>query len=103
MKDCPKCAGKLIQGFMPDRTHGGTFLHRWHKGAPSFSLKSFWSEMRCNWSDSIPIAAFRCEACGFLELYADQSFDTTKQKTDSDGRRQNKAEQGGDGDAEEAV
>jgi len=68
---CPKCDGSMVQGFIPDRAHTGSFLMRWHEGRPK---QGFWNEMKCRWSRTLPIAAFRCEECGYLELYADPSF-----------------------------
>jgi hypothetical protein len=71
LKKCPKCTGAMIQGFVPDFMHGGCLVGTWHEGQPR---KSFWLGTHASHGDGIPIGAFRCAACGFLEFYADEEF-----------------------------
>ena len=69
---CPKCTGPMIQGFVPDYSHGAVFVEGWLEGGPK---KSFWRRTQAPLSaGGIAIGAFRCEKCGFLELYADDRF-----------------------------
>ena len=68
---CPKCNGEMVQGFVPDYSHGATIVSAWQEGQPK---KSFWRRTQATFSKGIPIGAFRCHKCGFLELYADTSF-----------------------------
>lgn len=68
---CPKCNSQMVQGFIPDHTHGAHLVGSWHEGAPK---KSFWRGTKAPISAGIPIGAFRCSGCGYLELYADTKF-----------------------------
>ena len=72
LQRCPKCGGEMEQGFVMD--FGDKYLRKvssWAKGSP-----------RLNWIDNtkvpeeglIPIGAFRCSSCGFLEYYAREEF-----------------------------
>ena len=72
-KQCPKCEGRMAQGFVPDFSHGGAIAGRWNAGSPR---KSFFGGLKGLWySDGIPIAAFRCGRCGFMEFYANSGFE----------------------------
>ena len=68
---CPKCRGEMVQGFVPDYSHGAALVGGWHEGQPK---KSFWTGTKAPWSEGVPIGAFRCQTCGFLEFYANPSF-----------------------------
>ena len=68
---CPKCNGEMAQGFVPDYSHGATLVGSWHAGHPK---KSFWSRTKAPFREGIPIAAFRCQKCGFTEFYSDAKF-----------------------------
>jgi hypothetical protein len=68
---CPKCSGKMEQGFIFDMAHGTRLVSHWAPGAPQ---KSFWFGTRLPEEKLIPIGAFRCESCGFLESYARDEF-----------------------------
>jgi hypothetical protein len=69
--NCPKCKGNMVGGFIPDVTYGGFIVTGWHEGDPK---KSFWMRTKVSLEDCVPIRAFRCSGCGFLELYADKKF-----------------------------
>ncbi len=70
-KKCPKCSGNMLQGFLPDfYSHGALFVGSWMEGEPK---KSFWTRTQPR-EGGVPIGAFRCQNCGFLEFYADQKF-----------------------------
>ena len=71
---CPKCKGEMVQGFVPDYSQAGVFLGGWHSGHPK---KSFWTITKAPMSEGIPIGAFRCQKCGFLEFYSDFKFAAT--------------------------
>jgi len=43
----------------------------WHPGQPK---QSFWRTTKVSSEECIPIGAFRCPECGFLEFYADPKF-----------------------------
>ena len=71
---CPKCDGEMEQGFMLDSTHGGQISSQWAAGVPE---KSFWTRTKAVPEDTIiPVGAFRCASCGFLESYARPEFAT---------------------------
>jgi hypothetical protein len=69
---CSKCNGPMTRGFVPDFfTHGATRVPGWQEGEPE---KSFWCGTNADRSSIIPISAFRCDRCGFLEFYANPEF-----------------------------
>jgi hypothetical protein len=68
---CPKCSGRMEQGFVPDNTYGARLISHWVPGAPQ---KSFWVGTKAPDANVIPIGVFRCSACGFLEQYAGHKF-----------------------------
>ena len=68
---CPKCGSGMKQGFVLDNIPGGRIVSQWAEGAP---LKSFWTGTKLPDEDFIPIGAYRCSSCGFLELYARPEF-----------------------------
>jgi hypothetical protein len=61
----------MVQGFVPDRSYASVYVPTWHDDEPK---KSFWSRTKEPDSDGLPIGAFRCQECGFLEFYADARF-----------------------------
>ncbi len=70
-KKCPKCAGNMVQGFVPDYSHQHARVLGWHDGQPK---KSFWTGTKAPIDEGFPIGAFRCEKCGYLEFYANPNF-----------------------------
>jgi predicted nucleic acid-binding Zn ribbon protein len=64
---CPKCDGAMEQGFVMDFTHGSRLVSSWVPGPP---MKSFWFGTQMPAERLVPIGAFRCTRCGFLESYA---------------------------------
>jgi hypothetical protein len=58
-------------GFVMDMSHGARLVSQWAAGAP---VKSFWFGTQLPEEKLIPIAAFRCASCGFLESYARDEF-----------------------------
>lgn len=67
MLECPKCKGRMEEGFLLDNTHGGYAASRWVKGAPE---KSFWTGIKIRNKEQRAVSTFRCASCGYLELYA---------------------------------
>jgi len=74
-KQCPKCPGKMEQGFLPDYSHSTILVMTWYPGIPK---KSFWRGLKLNVKAGLPIGAFRCKLCGFLELYANEDYAAEK-------------------------
>ena len=68
---CPKCKGDMVQGFVPDYSYGAVLVAGWQAGQPK---KSFWTSTQSPRFEGVPIGAFACAKCGFLEFYAGQRF-----------------------------
>ncbi len=69
---CPRCAGRMEQGFVVDNAHGGARLvSHWVEGPPE---KAFWTRTKAPSAAQIPIGTFRCSSCGFLESWARPEF-----------------------------
>lgn len=71
---CPKCGGRMEQGFVMDNTHGARVVSRWAAGAPQ---KSFWTGTKSPAEKLVPIGTFHCSSCGFLESYARTEFEAS--------------------------
>ena len=68
---CPKCKGEMVQGFVPDYNLGAALVVSWHAGEPKKRIVGHTKAPRAK---GVPIGVFRCQKCGFLELYADAEF-----------------------------
>jgi predicted nucleic-acid-binding Zn-ribbon protein len=68
---CPKCKNKMIHGFVPTYFHNNLEITNWCEGIPK---KSFLGGVDSQSDVNIPIGAFRCKNCGYLELYAKQEY-----------------------------
>ena len=64
---CPKCSGRMEQGFMPDSKQNGTKVTEWTEGAPQ---KGIFGIVRTRGLRNLTIEAWRCQRCGYLETYA---------------------------------
>jgi hypothetical protein len=69
--NCPKCQGELVQGFIPDLAFAQAVVGHWYKGPPRTHYSG---DMKVPALGGLPIAAFRCSQCGYLELYADKEY-----------------------------
>ena len=68
---CPKCNGDMVQGWIMDVVPSGRTVSEWAPGPPR---ESFWTGTLLPDSAPVPIGAFRCSGCGFLESYARHEF-----------------------------
>lgn len=69
---CPKCdSGEMIQGFLPEFTHTAVFVTGWQEGNPK---KSLWTRTKASPRKTMPVGAFRCNRCGYLEFFANPDF-----------------------------
>jgi predicted nucleic-acid-binding Zn-ribbon protein len=68
--DCPKCGRSMEQGFVVDNGYKVRSVIHWARGAPQ---KSFWSGTKLP-DVVLPIGAFRCSSCGYLEFFARKEF-----------------------------
>jgi hypothetical protein len=82
---CLRCQGDLKAGFIPDASYNAIFLTSWVEGTPE--IKTGWL-VALRGADLVgkvlnfknlmnrpkhPIVAYRCTACGMLELHAPSS------------------------------
>ena len=65
---CPKCGGEMEKGWLPDDTYGGVHRTAWTAGDPQRGLLG--SIVYPKRDATLPISAFRCCDCGFIEHYA---------------------------------
>lgn len=65
--ECPKCKGKMDEGFIVDEGHGHKYASNWVEGPPE---KSFWQGIKTRGKKKVQVKAFRCKVCGYLESYA---------------------------------
>jgi hypothetical protein len=64
LKVCPKCSGKMTPGFLKEIGHYGSSPYIWApKDEAPFAVKGAPSSRR-------DVHLFRCDQCGYLELYA---------------------------------
>ena len=72
MADCPKCRGRMTQGFVYLPDTGGRV--KWRDGEPGF-WKALMSGFNQKTSD---LMSHRCSECGFIEFFADTSAKPVK-------------------------
>ena len=65
--DCPKCRGRMEEGFIKDEGYGTSHPSKWVEGTPE---KSFWTGLKTRGKEQVEIRTFRCTQCGYLESYA---------------------------------
>ena len=66
--ECPKCGKQQMEvGFVIDHTHGSIIPGTWVDGVP---IKSVWTGLKLKGRRRIPMTAYRCVRCGFVEFYA---------------------------------
>ena len=63
---CPKCNGRMEEGFIPDYGYGEKHAAGWHPGTPN---KKWWG-LKVDRKVMRRIESFRCTKCGYLENYA---------------------------------
>ena len=71
---CPKCNGGMVQGFACGREGPNRILSTWEEGVPEKVGWLFRQVRKVPPDKSVPVAIFRCLACGFLESYARPEF-----------------------------
>src|SRR4051812_44116186 len=64
---CPKCGGRMEEGYVPDYAYGMVLRPSWFPGAPEISR---WYGLKTKGRPSFPILTFSCVGCGYLESYA---------------------------------
>ena len=72
MADCPKCRGRMTQGFVYLPDTGGRV--KWVDVEPGF-----WNALKSGFSrKSSDLTSRRCSECGFIEFFADTSAKPVK-------------------------
>jgi predicted nucleic-acid-binding Zn-ribbon protein len=64
MSDCPKCRGRMTQGYIYLPDTGGRV--KWHDGEPGWKAM-----LGLGGGKSSDLVSRRCTECGFVEFYAD--------------------------------
>jgi phage FluMu protein Com len=65
---CPKCKTLTERGHRPDLAHGYALLASWAPGAPE--VRRLVGGIKVHSEQLIPLLAYRCPSCGFIEFYA---------------------------------
>lgn len=65
---CPKCATPMERGHVPDAAEGLSFPSAWAPGAPQH--RRFLNGIKTAPKEELPLHAYRCSACGYVEFYA---------------------------------
>ena len=63
---CPKCKHQMQEGFPLDRGDAPARVGEWVEGAPEYG----WLGVKWVRRKRLPITAYRCPSCGYLETYA---------------------------------
>lgn len=65
---CPRCDKAMDRGHLPDVAHGQVLRGSWARGEPE--ARRFFGGIKYDQDALIPLSAYRCPACGLVELYA---------------------------------
>jgi hypothetical protein len=65
---CPKCSKLMERGYVPDVSHSQVYQGSWARGIPE--QRRFVGGIKHKQSDTIPVDAYRCPSCGYVEFYA---------------------------------
>jgi predicted nucleic-acid-binding Zn-ribbon protein len=66
---CPKCQKTMEEGHVPDHTgHNNATQSAWAHGL--VERLRFLGGIKVRRKELIPLAAYRCPSCGYVELYA---------------------------------
>ena len=65
--ECIRCHTQMEVGYVADSGEGGYSQHNWCPGEPK---KSFWTGLKMEADQLVPVKTLRCPKCGYLESYA---------------------------------
>jgi hypothetical protein len=66
---CAKCQKSVMEaGWIPEATRDGLVQSAWLPGPPE--PRHFFFRMPWKKDERIPVRAFRCPKCGYIEFYA---------------------------------
>jgi hypothetical protein len=63
---CPKCKHQMQEGFPIDTGLAPARVSEWVEGPPQYG----WLGIKWVHRKRLPITAYRCPSCGYLETYA---------------------------------
>lgn len=66
--ECPRCQKKMEPGHIPDLGHGVVVQSSWAAGMPR--VRRFLGGIVYQKKQIVPMMAYRCPRCGYVELYA---------------------------------
>ena len=66
--ECPRCHKTMEPGHIPDLGHGVVAQSSWVAGLPQ--VRRFLGGIRYDKKALVPMTAYRCPRCGYVELYA---------------------------------
>lgn len=64
--ECPKCAGRMDEGYLLDNSDKGAAPLQWISDPP----ERRWWGIRLKGHAQLQVRSFRCRSCGYLESYA---------------------------------
>jgi predicted nucleic-acid-binding Zn-ribbon protein len=65
---CPKCQKTMEEGHVPDIGRNSATQSGWAHG-PAERVR-FFGGIKVKKKEQIPLSAYRCPSCGFVEFYA---------------------------------
>ena len=65
---CPKCQKTMERGHIPDRGRNQVYQTGWSRGGPE--RQRFFGGIKFRPKEQLPLTAFRCPSCGYVEFYA---------------------------------
>ena len=65
--ECIRCHAQMEVGFVADIRQGGYSQQNWCPGEPK---SSFWTGLKVESDQFVPVETLRCPNCGYLESYA---------------------------------
>ena len=65
---CPKCQKTMERGHIPEKGRNQVTETGWSPGAPEH--QRFLGGIKFRPKEQLPLTAFRCPGCGYVELYA---------------------------------
>ena len=65
---CPKCAKPMDRGHVPDAAYGAVLQSSWAPGKAE--PRRFLRGIKYQADALIPLTAYRCPTCGYVEFYA---------------------------------
>ena len=65
---CLRCGEAMERGHVPDASYSQAFQTRWSRGDPE--PRRWIGGIKWEAGEQIPLTAYRCLSCGFVEFYA---------------------------------